>query len=105
MPKGDRQKAPVKAGKEQEVQVLHMVKGSDQPWRQPDHRIQRALDSSRERLLHLLGRPAGKGMLGFVIRAGKGGRSRLNQRLFTLGKKIAHITFIDYVRRNEIRGQ
>jgi hypothetical protein len=29
---GDAQKAPVKAGKEQEVQVLHMVMISDQPW-------------------------------------------------------------------------
>ena len=26
------EKAPVKAGKKQEVEVLHMVKASDQPW-------------------------------------------------------------------------
>jgi hypothetical protein len=40
---GVRLKAPVKAGKEQEVQVLYVVKGSDQPWlrvmRQPSVRM------------------------------------------------------------------
>lgn len=29
---GVRLKAPVKAGREQEVKVLHMAKASDQPW-------------------------------------------------------------------------
>jgi len=32
MNEGDAQKAPVKAGKEQEVKALHMVMTSDQSW-------------------------------------------------------------------------
>jgi hypothetical protein len=30
--KVDTEKAPVKAGKKQEVKVLHMIKASDQSW-------------------------------------------------------------------------